>query len=105
MYGIHGDVKDRDGQVQAFRAPGRAALLVNASCCEGFEVPECGLVVFWSLDWSFVSWKQALGRVQRVNAVKRNVYVDIYVRGTVDEDVLKCISAKKDFYARVSSGR
>lgn len=102
VYQIHGDVADRDGQVQAFRAPGKAVLLCQAQCAVGWEAPECGLVVFWSRSWSYVDNHQALGRVQRANAIKRNAYVTLLVEGSVDQDVEACLARKSDFYGRLS---
>lgn len=101
VHQIHGDVADRDGELARFRAPGRSVLLANASTCEGWEAPECGLVVFWSLGWGNVEYAQALGRVQRANAIKRNAYVHLVVEGSVDEDVLACVTRKQDFQGMV----
>ena len=101
VYQIHGDVVDRDGQVTAFNEPGKAVLLCNAACAQGWEAPTCGLVVFYSLDWSWLNYYQALGRVQRINNIKRNVYVTLTVEGSVDEDVHACVMAKRDFHESV----
>jgi len=105
IHQIHGDVPDRDGEEKAFRRPGRAVMLCQAQCAAGWEAPECGTMVFWSKDWGYVNYKQALGRIQRVNAVKRNAYISLEVEGSVDLDVAACVESRKDFYGRLRSAR
>lgn len=102
VYQIRGGIADRDGQEQAFRAPGKAVLVCQAQCAVGWEAPECGLVVFWSRSYSYIDNHQALGRVQRANAIKRNAYISLEIEGSIDEDVRACYERKQDFYGRLN---
>jgi hypothetical protein len=44
---------------------------------------------------------QAEGRILRANHLKKNLYIDLVVRGGVDEAVMECIKQKKSFDERL----
>ena len=55
------------------------------------------VMVFYSYDFSLKNYIQIKGRIQRINNIKKNVYFSLVVKGTIDEDVFKCIQRKEDF--------
>ena len=44
---------------------------------------------------------QGEGRIQRQKNIKKNLYIDLVVRGGIDEAIYKCIVDKKDFNERI----
>lgn len=87
----------------------RGAMLAEANQCEdyvficqsqisaGWELPNCPVIVFASLDWSITSYLQGLGRIHRANNLKKNLYIHLVSRNGIDEKVYKCIMNKQDF--------
>lgn len=101
---IRGDVKDRDGVVQAIEKSNQCVVLIQADCSEGYELPSIGLIIFASLSFSYKNYKQVTGRFLRINALKKNVYIHLVIPGGVDEAVYEAVKNKEDFdisiYAR-----
>jgi len=94
---ITGNTNDRSGVVKKCDAAKQGIILVNAACSEGYELPSFPVMVFYSYDFSLKNYIQMKGRILRANKLKKNVYLSLVVKGTIDEDVYKCIQAKRDF--------
>jgi predicted helicase len=77
---------------------------VQAQISAGWELPECPVMVFASRTYSWVDYEQAIGRIQRVNNIKKNLYINLVVKGGVDEAIDKSLLNKKDFSERVYLG-
>lgn len=103
VYVIRGRVKNRDSVVQEAEAASEAIVLIQAACSEGYELPSYPVMVFASLDYSYVNYKQMLGRIQRLNKLKKNYYLHLVTNG-IDTAVYNAIMKKQSFdlaiYAR-----
>lgn len=101
---INGATKNKDERVLLAESLEDAAVLVNAACSEGYQLPSFPLMVFASLDFSYKNYKQLLGRILRIDKPKKNFYLHLVVSGGVDESVYNAMLKKKDFdtaiYAR-----
>ena len=95
VYIIRGDVKNRSEVVKEAEADDNCVVLVNAACSEGYELPSFPIMVFYSYDWSLKNYIQMMGRIQRAGHIKKNVYLSLVVKGTVDEDIYKTVAIKK----------
>jgi superfamily II DNA or RNA helicase len=110
---LTGDTKER-GEVikQANELDG--VLIVQAQISAGWETPQTPVVVFASRTHSFVDYDQALGRVQRANAIKKNLYINLITKpdyigtgrsrvkiGGVDEAQDASLKNKQDFNERI----
>lgn len=96
---LTGDTKDREGVIrQAGELDG--VFIVQAQISAGWEVPHTPVMVFASRTYSFVDYDQAIGRIQRANNIKKNLYINL-VSGDVDKSVDMCISQKQDFNERI----
>ena len=74
-------------------------LLAQAKTCTGWELKECPVMCFYSLDFGLVEYLQALGRIQRIDNPKKNLYVYLVVKDTVDEKVYqRVVIERKDFH-------
>jgi superfamily II DNA or RNA helicase len=95
---IRGDVKDKQGAVDAVNKLDEVCVLINGAASEGYGLPTVPIMVFYSYDFSLKNYIQVKGRIQRINAVQRCVYISLVVKGTIDEDILKMITIhKQDF--------
>lgn len=72
-------------------------LLIQASISDSYEVPYARAMVFLSMDFSYVHYKQAHGRLLRANNQHQNLYYHLLTEG-VDSDVWDgALSNKKKF--------
>lgn len=71
-------------------------LLIQSSTVEGYGLPNVSAMVFASLDFSYRNYTQALGRLQRGDNIKKNVYVTL-LSGEADEAVWAAVQNKTDF--------
>lgn len=102
---IHGDVKDRHGVLRTCDAKNKYVLLVVAQCSEGWELKGCPLMIFYSHDWALKNWIQMQGRIQRADALKKNTYISLVCKDTIDEAVYETVVIDKagfhaDIYAK-----
>lgn len=70
-------------------------LLVNSMVYEGWELATCPLMVFYSMDYSLVAYIQMIGRIQRGNNLKKNVYLFLITKNTPDELVYESVVINK----------
>jgi superfamily II DNA or RNA helicase len=94
---ITGKTKAKNELVRSLNNKDDAIVLVNASCSEGYELPTFPVMIFYSYDFSLKNYVQMIGRILRINKLKKNIYISLVVKGTIDEDVYKCINKKQDF--------
>jgi len=97
VYVINGAVDDKEAVVAQIEASTACVALVNASCSEAYELPSIPLMIFASVGFSYKDYKQICGRILRINHLKKNVYVHLIVKGSVDEAVYDAIRKKEDF--------
>jgi len=96
-----GDTKDRGSVIKEANNSINFIFICQAQISAGWELPSFPVMVFASRTYSFVDYSQALGRIQRVNNIKKNLYINLVVRGGVDEAVDKCLLNKGDFNERM----
>jgi len=93
---IHGDVTNRDAIINEAERLDDCIIIIQSSCSAGYELPSFRIVIFASLDFSYVNYQQALGRNLRINKLAPNTYYYLVAEG-VDTDVYDCIMKKQDF--------
>jgi superfamily II DNA or RNA helicase len=104
VFTMTGDVKDRGSMINLMKGLDKYIFVVQAQISAGWELPECPVMVFASRTYSWVDYEQAIGRIQRVNNIKKNLYINLVVKGGVDEAIDKSLLNKKDFSERVYLG-
>lgn len=93
---LDGNVKDKQSVIDQANEAEQMVLLVQASCSAGYELPTFRTMVFASMSFSYVDYKQMIGRNLRINHLEENKYLHLVAEG-VDMDVYKCIMKKEDF--------
>jgi superfamily II DNA or RNA helicase len=96
-YIINGKISDKDKVIESAERSDNCIVLINAACSEGYELPSFPLMVFYSYSFSLKDYIQIKGRIQRLNKIKKNVYLSLVVKDTIDEDVYKNIKNKESF--------
>lgn len=102
-YTVHlltGATKDRDILFKTLAQSENAILVAQASISAGWEWKACPVMIFASRTYAIADYIQAQGRIQRTDAIKKNLYINLIVRGGVDEAVHDCLIMKKDFSER-----
>jgi superfamily II DNA/RNA helicase len=98
IFKITGQIEDRHPVVDKINKSKSGIVLINGACSEGYGLPFIPLMVFYSYDFGLKNYIQMLGRIQRANNIKKNVYISLVVKGTVDERIYKTVAIeKKDF--------
>lgn len=93
---MDGKTEHREGHIK-FMKENDGIFVVQAQISAGWELPETPVMVFASRTYSFVDYDQALGRIQRANNIKKNLYISLVVKGGIDEAVDDAIASKNDF--------
>lgn len=101
VFVLEGSTKDRGELIKTANETYSGVFIAQAQISAGWELPEWPVMVFASMSYSVVDRIQGEGRILRANAIKKNLYIDLVVRGGVDQAVHEVISNKKDFNERV----
>lgn len=67
----------------------------------GITLHAASLAVFYSLDFSYGNYAQALARIHRIGQRHPVTYIHLLVERSVDEKVLKALNSKQDLAQRV----
>ncbi len=102
---LHGDIHDRDAVVAAAEAADDCILIVQAACSEGWEAPTFPCMAFASMSNSFKDYSQMQGRILRINALKKNLYVYLVPAGAASQGVHESMTNKEDFNAAIYGER
>lgn len=95
---LDGRTKDKGEVISAAEnAQNGCILLVQSQVSAGWEIPSFPVMVFASLSRSYVDRVQAEGRILRANFLKKNLYIDLVMKGGVDEACFNAIKSGKDF--------
>jgi SNF2 family DNA or RNA helicase len=99
---LYSDTKDHLASIQDFQRGSSSTskvrfLVANPhSAAHGLTFVNCSMQVFFSLDYSYEYYEQAKARTHRAGQVNKCTYVHLLARGTIDEDILKCLKGKGD---------
>ena len=101
VFVLDGSTKDRGAVLADANKCDNYVFIAQAQVSAGWELPDCPVMVFASKTYSFVDYDQAVGRIQRANNIKKNLYIHLVARGGVDEAVHDAVEGKKDFNERI----
>lgn len=101
IFVLTGDTKDRGKLILEAKNTQEYVFVAQAQISAGWELPECPVMIFASMTYSYVDYAQGIGRILRVNNLKKNLYIHLITKGGVDEAVYKCIMNKQDFDEKI----
>lgn len=102
---LTGATKDRKAVMDMAEATPNIIVVAQSSISEGYQFPSCNTVIFASLSWQCRHYIQALGRVLRADAIKKNLYIHLIVKGGMDEACHKAIEAGNDFQEKIMNNQ
>ena len=98
---LEGATKDKKQAIEKAERSDQCVFIVNGAIAEGWGVPSFTIMVFASLDWSYIKYFQMTQRNKGPKQPKKTVDYILLVKGGVDEDVWKCLRGKKDFSVKL----
>lgn len=101
IYKLTGQVKDRGLLISSANKEKEAIFIAQAQISAGWELPSYPVMIFASRTYSYVDYVQGIGRIHRANALKKNLYINLVVKGGIDEAVDKALTNKQDFDDRI----
>lgn len=97
IYIINGKTKDKHSITKKIDVLDSAIVIIQASSSEGYDLATIPVMVFYSYDFALKNYIQMHGRVQRIRNIKKNTYISLITKGTIDVDVHKTLLNKEDF--------
>lgn len=99
VFTLDSRTKDRKQVCDQAEASESAYIVAQASVSSEWEFKSCPCVIFASLSNRNVDYIQALGRVQRYDAVKKNIYIKLITCGkaSIDKHWHDVIMSGRDF--------
>ncbi len=99
VYTLTGKSKDRKETCEQAEEAPSAYIVAQASVSSEWEFKSCGVMVFASLSNRSLDYVQGIGRIQRYDAIKKNLYIHLVTVGarSVDKKWFDCIMSGKDF--------
>ena len=95
---IKGDVKDRGSQVAKFQTEPDCRAFVGQlqTTGMGLTLTAADTAVFYSLSYNFADYEQAKARIHRIGQQNKCTYIHLVAKGTIDEEVMAALAAKKN---------
>lgn len=101
---LTGETKHRGSVIGKANAAKACIVVAQCSISAGYELPSYPCVIFASKSFRYLDYDQGIGRVLRANALKKNLFIHLVVKGGVDEDCHKTILSGKDFQEKIYGG-
>lgn len=73
-------------------------LLLQCSRCESFNLQICKRLIFFTMDYSFIKFKQMLHRVWRTNQESETVIQILVFKNSIEEQIYKAVMEKKNMH-------
>ncbi len=102
---LTGQTKDRSTVVERAESAPSCIVIAQSGISAGYELKSIPCVIFASKSNKFLDYDQGLGRVLRADALKKNLYIHLIVKGGADEDCHKTIMSGEDFQEKIHEER
>jgi len=100
---LTGQTKDRTTVIQKAEESEACIVIAQSSISSGYELPSFPCVIYASKSWRFVDFEQSLGRVLRINKLKKNLYIHLITSNNgPDSDCHKAIMSGQDFQEKLT---
>ena len=100
---LTGQTKNRGELIENAEKAKAHIIIAQSMISEGYELPSFPCVIYASKNYRVHHHLQSLGRVLRSNALKKNLYIHLIVKGGMDELCHKAILSGVDFDERLST--
>lgn len=100
---LTGETKDRKSVMEVAEAYDQCIVIASSRISAGYEFKTCPVVIFASKSTRYRNFEQGIGRVQRSDAIKVNLYINLITKGGMDEACHDTIISGQDFQEKVMS--
>lgn len=100
---LTGQTKDRTFLKKVDESNEPHIVIAQSSMGAGWELPSFPCAIYASKSWRCVDFNQSLGRILRINKLKKNLYIHLLIKGGPDEDCHNTIMAGEDFFEKVNT--
>ena len=94
---LTGDTKDRGSVLKDAAELKECVFIAQHQISAGWELKEYPVMIFASRTNSYVDLDQSIGRIQRADNLKKNLYIKLITKGGPDEAIDKALDQKQDF--------
>lgn len=98
---LTGQTKNRGDVIATAELTKECIVVAQCSISSGYELKTFDCVIFASKSFKFLDYDQGIGRVLRADALKKNLYIHLVVKGGVDEACHKTILSGQDFQEKI----
>ena len=98
---LTGQTKDRTFIHKVNESDKPHIIIAQSSISSGYELPTFPCVIYASKSFRYVDYEQSTGRVLRSNALKKNLYIHLVVKGC-DLDCHNTIMSGQDFQEKLT---
>lgn len=98
---LTGQTKNRGDVIATAELTKECIVVAQCSISSGYELKTFDCVIFASKSFKFLDYDQGIGRVLRADALKKNLYIHLVVKGGVDEQCHKTILSGQDFQEKI----
>lgn len=98
---LEGATKDKKSIIDEAEKSEKCVFIVNGAIAEGWGIPSFTVMVFASLDWSYIKFFQMTQRNKGPKQLHKTVDYILLTKKGVDEDVWNCLKEKKDFTVKL----
>lgn len=100
---ITGETKHRDRIIDSFQDDDKPEIIIlqTKTAGVGITLHRADTVIFYSYDYSYIDYDQAIARVYRNGQKNKTTVYHLVAEGTVDEDILQAIQNKQDIAKRI----
>ncbi len=95
---LRGEIKNKEKEYKKFKEDVNIKVLVShpLSAGEGLNFQNASTIIFFSNSYSNVARQQCEGRIYRAGQQNKCTFIDIIMKGTIDERILEAQRGKKD---------
>jgi len=98
---LTGKTKDRTFIKKVNESPAPHIIVAQCAISEGYNLGSFPCVIYASKSYRFLFYEQSLGRVLRSDALKKNLYIHLVVKGS-DMDCHDTVMEGKDFQEKLT---
>lgn len=101
VFCLTGSTKNRGDLIATAELTKNCVVIAQCGISSGYELKTFDCVIFASKSFKFLDYDQGIGRVLRADALKKNLYIHLVVKGGVDEACHETILSGKDFQEKI----
>ena len=84
--------------IEEFKKKKSPILLLQCGRCESFNLQMCNHMIFFTMDYSFIKFKQMLHRIWRLGQEDQTIVDVLILKDTVEEKIYSAVIGKKNMH-------